>query len=98
VISSIGPAADTEADLQIQRRQSDAHLMRAIEDALTPDQPGFIRRFAKVCKQPIFESAARSRPHGPRVCRDCKEERDPQLRRGWFDAENLKLGRSRRRL
>lgn len=26
--------ADTEAELQFQRRQSDAHLMRAIEDAL----------------------------------------------------------------
>ena len=51
--------ADTEAELQIRRRQSDAYLIRAIEDALTRISAG---RFGvcEVCKQRVSKSAARS--------------------------------------
>jgi DnaK suppressor protein len=67
--------ADTEADLQIQRRQSDAHLMRAIEDALTRINRGSFG-VCEVCKQPISKARLEAVPW-TRVCRDCKEERDP---------------------
>lgn len=64
--------ADTEAELQIRRRQSDAHLMRAIEDALARISGG---RFGvcEVCKQPISKARLEAVPW-TRVCRDCKEE------------------------
>jgi len=67
--------ADTEADLQIQRRQSDAHLMRAIEDALIRINRGSFG-VCEVCKQPISKARLEAVPW-TRVCRDCKEERDP---------------------
>src|SRR5258708_27534752 len=50
--------ADTEADLQIQRRQSDAHLMRAIEDALTRINRGSFG-VCEVCKQPISKRGSK---------------------------------------
>lgn len=64
--------ADTEADLQIRRRQADAHLMRAIEDALARISAG---RFGvcEVCKRPISKARLEAVPW-TRVCRDCKEE------------------------
>jgi DnaK suppressor protein len=67
--------ADTEAELQIRRRQSDAHLMRAIEDALARISAG---RFGicEVCKQPISKARLEAVPW-TRVCRDCKEEPGP---------------------
>ena len=67
--------ADTEAELQIRRRQSDAHLMRAIEDALARISAG---RFGvcEVCKQPISIARLEAVPW-TRVCRDCKEEQSP---------------------
>ncbi|MGB9506770.1 MAG: TraR/DksA C4-type zinc finger protein, partial [Candidatus Acidiferrum sp.] len=63
--------ADTEAELQIRRRQSHAHLIRAIEDALTRISAG---RFGvcEVCKQPISKARLEAVPW-TRVCRDCKE-------------------------
>jgi DnaK suppressor protein len=67
--------ADTEAELQIRRRQSDAHLMRAIEDALARISGG---RFGvcEVCKQLISKARLEAVPW-TRVCRDCKEEQSP---------------------
>jgi len=53
--------ADTEADLQIQRRQSDAHLMRAIEDALTRINRGSFG-VCEVCKQPISKARLEAVP------------------------------------
>jgi DnaK suppressor protein len=67
--------ADTEAELQIQRRQSDAHLMRAIEDALARISRGTFG-VCEVCKQPISKARLEAVPW-TRVCRDCKEERNP---------------------
>lgn len=64
--------ADTEAELQVRKRQSDACLMRAIEDALIRISSG---RFGvcEVCKQPISKARLEAVPW-TRVCRDCKEE------------------------
>src|SRR5260370_24175659 len=66
--------ADTEAELQIQRRQSDAHLMRAIEEALARINRGSFG-VCEVCKEPISRARLEAVPW-TRVCRDCKEERD----------------------
>ena len=66
--------ADTEAELQIQRRQSDAHLMRAIEDALARINRGSFG-VCEVCKEPISKARLEAVPW-TRVCRDCKEESD----------------------
>ena len=65
--------ADTEAELQIRRCQSQAHLMRAIEDALARISAG---RFGvcEVCKQPISKGRLEAVPR-TRVCRDCEETR-----------------------
>lgn len=64
--------ADTEADLQIQRRQSDAHLVRAIEDALARITRGTFG-LCEVCKQPISKARLEAVPW-TRVCRECKEK------------------------
>lgn len=66
--------ADTEAELQIQRRQSDAHLMRAIEDALARINRGSFG-VCEVCKETISKAWLEAVPW-TRVCRDCKEESD----------------------
>ena len=64
--------ADTEAELQIRRHRPDAHLMRAIVDALARITGG---RFGvcEVCRQPISKARLEAVPW-TRVCRDCKEE------------------------
>ena len=67
--------ADTEAELQIQRRQSDTHLLRAIEDALARINR---RTFGvcEVCKQPVSRARLEAVPW-TRVCRHCKEKQSP---------------------
>lgn len=67
--------ADSEAELQVQRRQSDAHLMRAIEDALTRINRGSFG-VCEACKQPISRARLEAVPW-TRVCRDCKEDQVP---------------------
>lgn len=64
--------ADTEAELEVRRRESDAHLMRAIEDALARISAG---RFGtcEVCNRPISKRRLEAVPW-TRVCRDCKQE------------------------
>jgi RNA polymerase-binding transcription factor len=64
--------SDTEAELQIRRRKSDAHLMRAIGDALARINR---RSFGvcEVCNQPISKARLEAVPC-TRVCRDCKQE------------------------
>ena len=57
--------ADTEAELQVQRCQSDAHLLRAIDDALARMNRGSFG-VCEVCKQPIQESG--SNPCPGRAC------------------------------
>jgi RNA polymerase-binding transcription factor len=64
--------ADTEAELEVQRRQADANLMRAIEDALVRIRAGKFG-VCEVCNQPISKARLEAVPW-TRVCRDCKEE------------------------
>lgn len=74
--------ADTEAELQVRRQESDAHLIRAIEDALARINAG---RFGicEVCKRPISKARLEAVPW-TRVCRDCKEEAGPDAEKdGW---------------
>lgn len=63
--------ADAEAELQIELRQSDGRLLRAIEEAL-----GRIRRrtfgVCEACKQPISKVRLEAVPW-TRLCRKCKE-------------------------
>ena len=63
--------ADTEAELQVQRRQSDAHLMRAIEDALARMNRGSFG-VCEVCNQPIPRARLEA-VSWTRVCRGCRE-------------------------
>jgi DnaK suppressor protein len=63
--------ADAEADLHIRLHQSDAHLLRAIEDALariTEDRFGV----CEMCNSPISKARLEAVPW-TRLCRDCKE-------------------------
>lgn len=53
--------ADTEPELQVQRRQSDAHLMRAIEDALARMNRGSFG-VCEVCNQPISRARLEAVP------------------------------------
>jgi len=63
--------ADAEAELHIQVHRSDAHLLRAIEDALARISHG---RYGacEVCKLPISKPRLEAVPW-TRHCRDCKE-------------------------
>ena len=63
--------ADADADLHIRLHQSDAHLLRAIEDALTritQDRFGV----CETCGSPISKARLEAVPW-TRLCRDCKE-------------------------
>ena len=63
--------ADVEADLHIRLHQSDANLLRAIEDALariTQDRFGV----CEMCSAPISKARLEAVPW-TRLCRDCKE-------------------------
>jgi RNA polymerase-binding transcription factor len=63
--------ADAEADLHIRLHRSDAHLLRAIEDALariTQDRFGV----CEMCSAPISKARLEAVPW-TRLCRDCKE-------------------------
>lgn len=74
--------ADSEAEVQVQRRQSDAYLMRAIEDALTRINRGSFG-VCEVCKEPISTARLEAVPW-TRVCRNCKEEQDlNSAENGW---------------
>jgi DnaK suppressor protein len=63
--------AHAEADLHIRLHQSDAHLLRAIEDALariSHDRFGV----CETCGSPISKARLEAVPW-TRLCRDCKE-------------------------
>jgi len=63
--------ADAKADLRIRLQESDAHLVRAIEDALariTQDRFGV----CETCGSPITKARLEAVPW-TRLCRDCKE-------------------------
>ena len=63
--------ADAEAELQICLHQTDARLLRAIEEAL-----GRIRQstfgVCQICKQPISKARLEAVPW-THLCRECKE-------------------------
>jgi len=63
--------ADAEAELHIRLHQTDARLLRSIEDALARiSQDGF--GVCEVCKQDISKARLEAVPW-TRLCRDCKE-------------------------
>jgi len=64
-------AAQTEAQLQTQLHQSDARLLRAIEEALARIRHGTFG-MCEVCRRPIGKARLNAVPW-TRVCRDCKE-------------------------
>jgi len=63
--------ADAEAELHIQVHRSDAHLLRAIEDALARIRQGRNGE-CEACKLPISRPRLEAVPW-TRLCRDCKE-------------------------
>ena len=63
--------ADAEAELQIRLHQTDARLLRAIEEALARIKQGTFG-VCQVCKQPVSKARLEAVPWS-RHCRDCKE-------------------------
>ena len=64
--------ADAEAELNIRLRQTDIHLLRAIESALhriTQDRFGV----CEMCGSPISKARLEALPWTP-LCRDCMEQ------------------------
>ncbi len=64
--------SDAEAELQVRVHQSDAHLLRAIEDALARIRQGAFG-VCEACKQPISKARLEAVPW-TRHCRNCKEQ------------------------
>jgi DnaK suppressor protein len=63
--------SDAEAELQIRVHQSDAHPLRAIEEALARIRQGTFG-VCQVCKQPISRARLEAVPW-THLCRECKE-------------------------
>jgi DnaK suppressor protein len=67
--------ADAEADLRIRLRQSDADIVRAIDDALARIRRGTFG-ICEACKQPIAKTRLEAVPWAP-LCRACGERESP---------------------
>ena len=65
--------ADAEAELQIQLRQTNSRLLRAIEEALGRIRTGTFG-VCQVCKRPIYKARLEAVPW-TRLCLECKESR-----------------------
>ena len=63
--------SDAEAELQVRVHQSDARLVRAIDEALARIRRGTFG-VCEVCKQPISKARLEAVPW-TRLCRECKE-------------------------
>ena len=64
--------SDAEAELQVRVHQSDARLLRAIEEAFVRIRQGTFG-VCEVCKQPISRPRLEAVPW-TRLCRECKEQ------------------------
>lgn len=64
-------SADSEAELQVHLRQSEARLLKAIEDALARMRAGTFG-ICEACKQPISKARLEAVPW-THHCRDCKQ-------------------------
>lgn len=64
--------SDAEAELQISVHQSNAGLLRAIEDALVRVRRGTYG-VSEICEQPISKARLEAVPW-THLCRDCKEQ------------------------
>ena len=64
--------SDAEAELQVRVHQSDARLLRAIEEALVRIRQGTFG-VCEVCQQPISKARLEAVPW-TRLCRECKEQ------------------------
>jgi DnaK suppressor protein len=63
--------AETEVKVQVRLRQTESHLLRAIEEALARIDQGIFGR-CRVCGKPIPEVRLDAVPW-THVCRKCKE-------------------------
>ncbi len=63
--------AETEVKVQVRLRQTESHLLRAIEEALARIDQGIFGQ-CQVCGEPIPEVRLDAVPW-THVCRDCKE-------------------------
>ncbi len=63
--------SDTEAELHLRVHQSDAHLLRAIEEAFARIRRGAFG-VCESCQQPISHARLEAVPW-TRLCRECKE-------------------------
>jgi DnaK suppressor protein len=72
VIDRANANVDAEAELQIGLHQTDARLLRAIEEAFARIRQGTYG-VCVVCKQPIAKARLEAVPW-TRVCRECKEQ------------------------
>jgi len=64
-------SADTEAELQVRVHQSDAHLVRAIDESLARIRRGTFG-VCEACKQTISRARLEAVPW-THLCRGCKE-------------------------
>jgi RNA polymerase-binding transcription factor len=65
--------ADAEAELRIRLHQTDARLLRAIEEALGRIRQGTFG-VCQICKQPVSKARLEAVPW-TRLCRECKEHK-----------------------
>lgn len=67
--------AGAETELQIRLRQSERHLLRAIDDALGRMRKGTYG-ICETCSEPISKVRLEAIPWA-RLCRTCKEQEHP---------------------
>ncbi len=65
-------SVESEAGIQVRLRQTESHLLRAIEEALTRITHGTFG-LCRACGHPISEARLNAVPW-TRLCRECKEQ------------------------
>ncbi len=66
-------SAEAEAKVQIRLRQTEGHLLRAIDEGLARIAQGTFG-VCEACRHPISEARLNAVPW-TRLCRDCKEQK-----------------------